>query len=357
MKIIAIMLTRIVAVRFLAILLGISVFVLSLDVITYSTEILALDPGNGWIMAQYLLDRSPGVVATFLPISVQLAMLLALTELSYRNEITALWAAGVSPARIMILLLPFAFIVGGINFLLNNDAIPEAAPQLRSWGIGDYGKEKLKIGDRDPIWMRSGTDIIRAGSASADSTSLKNVIIFRRDPDGLLREQILADDATLVDGRWSLHNVIVYYRGNQEPNRLTTLIYSGSMKPASAGGRSGDPEEMSVSDLAYFVANSGFGVRPVWVYQTWLHKRISLFFSALLMIGLCVPLVTRFRRGGGLGILFVVGVGLGFLFFVADGLSLTMGTLGFVTPWLAAWLPTVGFGALATAMAMRSERV
>ena len=66
---------------------------------------------------------------------------------------------------------------------------------------------------------------------------------------------------------------------------------------------------------------------------------MSLFFSGLLMMALCIPLATRFRRGGGLGALFAVGVGMGFLYFIVDGISLTMGELGFVTPWLAAWLP------------------
>jgi lipopolysaccharide export system permease protein len=357
MKIIAIMLTRIIAVRFIAVLLGISIFVLSLDVISYSTEILALKPGDSWIVAQYLVARAPGVIATFLPISMLLAMLLALTELSYRNEITALWSAGLSPFRVVVLLLPIAVVVGGINFFLNDRAIPLAAPQLRAWGVGDYGKEKLKIGERDPIWMRSGTDIIRAASASADSTQLKDVILFRRDADGILLEQVFAESATLVKGRWELDNAIVYYRDNQEPSKLATLIYSGPMKPASAGGRSGDPEEMSLADLSYFIENSGFGIRPVWVYTTWWHKRISLILSALLMISLCVPMMTRFRRGGGLGMLFVAGVGLGFLYFVVDGISLTMGELGFVTPWLAAWTPTAGFGALAAMMAFRAERV
>ena len=64
---------------------------------------------------------------------------------------------------------------------------------MREWGIGDYGEKKLKVGgERDPIWMRAGRDILRAGSANAQATELEDVIIFRRDDDGLLREQIMA---------------------------------------------------------------------------------------------------------------------------------------------------------------------
>jgi lipopolysaccharide export system permease protein len=129
------------------------------------------------------------------------------------------------------------------------------------------------------------------------------------------------------------------------------------MKPAAAGARSGDPEEMTLSDLSYFVSNSGFGIRPVWVYETWWHKRLTPFLTTIAMIALCIPLASHFRRGGGIGVLFAVGVALGFLFFVIDGIALSIGELGFVSPWLAAWMPTLVFGALAFALSLRAERV
>ncbi|MGH6630507.1 MAG: LptF/LptG family permease, partial [Burkholderiales bacterium] len=277
MKIVTWMLMRMIAVHFVAILAGISIFVLSLEAITNSPEILALRPGDSGIVLEYILYRAPGTLATFLPVSLLLAVLLTLTELSYRNEVAAFWAAGLSPFRIVLLLLPLALLAGGLHFLLVDLGVPAADPTLRLWGIGDYGKEKLKVGEDDPLWLRSGSDITRASSANPQSTVLKDVIVFRRDPDGLLREQIFADEATLAEGRWLFRNVVVYYRGNQPPNRMDTLVYSGAMRPAAAGARSGDPESMSIVDLGYFIENQGFGIRPVWVYQTWWHKRISLF--------------------------------------------------------------------------------
>ena len=357
MKIIGWMLTRMILTRFFGVLLGISIFVLTLEVVSYSKEILALDKGSSSIMLKYILLRAPATLSTFLPMSMLLALLLTLSELSYRNEISAIWAAGGSPLRIVVMLLPVAFVTGGLNFLLSDQAVPAAAPQLKEWGIADYGEKKLKLGENDPIWMRSGPDILRAGSSNADSTALKDVIIFRRDANGILREQIVAKEADLQDDRWNLKSVIVYYRENLAPNHLENLVYSGAMKPAAAGARSGDPEEMTFSDLNYFIANSGFGIRPVWVYETWWQKRLSMFFATLVMIALCVPLATRFRRGGGIGMLFGVGVGLGFLFFMVDGIALTMGELGLVKPWMAAWLPVLSFGAIAAALGLRMERV
>ena len=219
MKTIGWMLTRMIVTRFLVILIGISIFVLTLEVISYAKEILALDNGSSSIIFKYILMRAPATLATFLPISVLLALLLTLTELSYRNEISAIWASGVSPLRLIIMLLPLAFVTGGINFLLNDQAVPAAAPHLREWGIADYGEKKLKIGERDPIWMRAGSDILRAASANAQATELEDVIIFRRDANGLLREQIFAKTAELAD-RWNVERHHLLPRKSEPVNRL-----------------------------------------------------------------------------------------------------------------------------------------
>lgn len=356
MKILGWMFTRMILIRFIFILFGISIFVITLDIVTYSKEVLAIGNGDSSAVFSYFLMRLPGTLSTFLPISVLLALLLVLMELSYRNEMPAIWSAGLSPFRIVLMLLPFALLAGGLHFLLNDQAVPRVAPTLREWGIGDYGEKKLKVGgERDPIWMRAGRDILRAGSANARATELEDVIIFRRDEAGLLREQIMAKRAVLNKDRWQLSNVLVYYRDNLPPNRLDQMIYSGLFRPAAAGARSGDPEEMSMSDLGYFIENSGFGIRPTWVYQTWWHKRLTLFVTALAMVALCIPLAVRFRRGGGIGVMFAVGIGLGFLFFIVDGISLTMGELGFVTPWFAAWAPVLGLAAVAGMVSFRTE--
>jgi lipopolysaccharide export system permease protein len=355
MTVLARMLTRMVFVRFFVVLLGISAFVLTLDIVTYSKEILDLGGFNA--VARYALYRAPGILSTFLPICVLLALLLTLTELSYRNETQALWAAGVSPFRIMAMLAPLGLVIGFAYFALNDRAIPRTAPQLREWGIGDYGEKQLKLGEKDPIWMRAGADILRAASSNREATELEDVTIFRRDANGLLREQIMASTARLDQGRWKLHNVIVYYRDNLPASRLNDLIYSGEMRPAVAGARSGDPEEMTLADLGYFVENAGFGIRPTWVYQTSWHKRLSLPLTALVMIVLCIPFAVRFRRGGGIGYLFAMGVGFGFVFFIADGIATTMGEMGFVSPWLAAWGPLAVFALVALAGAFRTEAV
>jgi lipopolysaccharide export system permease protein len=354
---IALMVGRMIVMRFVPILLGLMLFVLTLEVVAYAKEILALEDGGLAIIAKYIAARAPATIATFLPISLLLAMLLTITELSYRNELTAIWAAGLSPLRLIMLLAPLALLIGLFHFIVVDRLVPAAAPILRGWAIADYSEKQLRIGEKDPLWLRSGFDIMRAAAANRDATRLSDVVVFRRDETGILLEQIYAESASFGPEGWRLQNAIAYGRDSAPPRRATQMIYNGSMRAAQAGSRSGDPEEMNLGDLSFFIANDGFSIRPAHVYQTWWHKRVSLVFVSLVMVALIIPLSTRFRRGGGLGKLFALGVGLGFAFFILDGLATSVGELGIVFPWLAAWLPVLVFGAVALYLLGRTERV
>jgi lipopolysaccharide export system permease protein len=305
----------------------------------------------------YFVLKLPVTMTRFIPISSLLAILLTFTELSYRNELSAIWNAGVSHLQLIIALLPLGLFLGGVNFLINDQAIPRVTPTLHEWGIGDYGKKRLNLSKNDPLWMRAGNDIVRAAKSNAHATSLTDVTIFRRDANGLLREQIHAARADLVRGRWELNRAIVYYRSNLPAHRVDRLIYSSDMRPAAAGARTGDPEEMSSADLSYFIDNAGFGIRPAYVYETWWNKRLVMFLSTFMLIAITVPLASTFRRGGGIGIFFAIGVGIGFLFFILDGITLTLGEIGVIPAWMAAWVPMFIFTALAMTLVFRAEEL
>ena len=84
---------------------------------------------------------------------------------------------------------------------------------------------------------------------------------------------------------------------------------------------------------------------------------MSLLFTPWLMIALCIPLAVQFKRGGAAGRLFMVGLAMGFTFSIFEGISLTMGEVGFVPPWFGAWAPFIVYAAIAGAMTFKAETV
>ena len=357
MRIIGWLLTRMLLLRFFIILFGITIFVLSLDLIANTDDILKLHNGDLSAIAVYASLRAPGLASQFVIISALIAALLMLTDISRHSELVAIWSSGVSQFRIIAALMPVATLIGIGHFLLIDRAVPAVTPLLHEWGIGDFSEKALNIGPNDPIWMRAGNDILRAKKTNAAATELEDIIIFRRDSEGLITEQVFARKATLINGRWVLTDVATYFRANEDPVRLSRLIYSEPLRPATEGTRSGDPAEMSLATLSYFITNAGFGIRPAHVYRTWRHKRIATLLSTILMIVIAVPLSIRFRRGGGLGLFFVTGIAMGFGFFLFEGISLTMGELGIMPPWFAAWTPILVFLSAAGAIAFKQENL
>src|SRR5207247_8964361 len=87
--------------------------------------------------------RTPDTLSTFLPISVLIALLLALSELSYRNEMPAIWSAGISPFRIVLMLLPFPIMTGRSPFLVDVHAVRADSPSLCQCGNCDFDQNEV----------------------------------------------------------------------------------------------------------------------------------------------------------------------------------------------------------------------
>ena len=129
----------------------------------------------------------------------------------------------MSPYRLVLMLMPVGLTLGVLHRRSSSAAGDAGVGRL---GIGDYSKKKLAVGEGDPIWLRSGNDILRAGKANASASRLDNVIIFRRNAIGMLEEQIMSR-AALKDHRWMLEDVVIYTAEAARPARVKWLVYSG----------------------------------------------------------------------------------------------------------------------------------
>src|SRR5690606_27783594 len=100
MRIITWMLTKMLVLRFLVILFGITSFVIMLDLIAYADDVLKVHDNDFWSLGHYVVLRAPSVAAQFVSISTLLAALLMLTDASRHSELVAIWSSGVSHFRI-----------------------------------------------------------------------------------------------------------------------------------------------------------------------------------------------------------------------------------------------------------------
>ena len=346
--------TRLFAVRFALLLAGLTALVVLLDLMAHGGAVVAGE-GAGALW-RYAGLRLPLIVSRLLPFTVLIAALLTLVGMARHRELIVLIGAGVSQFGLMLAFVPILAAIAGLHFWLDDRVAPTAIAELRAWQATGYGAGEAKPGGA-ATWLRQGNDVIRLKGGQANGGErLAGVTIFRRDAEGILAERIDAASAALEDGGWVLYGVARFDVASNTVAAQARLVWDGDLRPALAASLAAHPRELSFAQVRALAGSAGYGNRPLYLYQTWLNRKLVAPLASLLMILFAVPLSQRFERRGGAAATIAAGVAIGFCFFVFDGFTLAVGEAGLLPPWIAAWAPTLAFAAIGGAMAFHAER-
>lgn len=347
-------LARLFFTRFVIMLAGLVAMALLIDFAAHADEVIASEGGDWLALVRYATLRLPQILSQVIALTTLLAVLLTLATLERHAEMVALWSTGMSQFRLIIALAPAAMLIAAIHFVIDDQAVPTSLHELRTWGVGEYGRG-LGGEDTAAAWVRQGNSIVRIGNVLDRDRRLSNVTIFRRDDDGNLVERIEAPTAEYDGEIWTLRNVT---RLNVADNKVTYEVrmqWDGRFLPSLLATLAAHPRELSFVEVKRFVDAPEFGNRPLYLYEAWLHEKIVRPLASILMLLLAVPLAQRFKRQGSIAPMLTVGVAIGFLYFMADGITLAAGEAGLIPPMVAAWAPTLIFACISGTIALHFE--
>ncbi len=350
-------LTRLYFSRFLLLLLGLSTFVLSIDLMNNADAAIDSKDGDFRAALDYAILRMPEILSDFIKIASLLAGLMTLTYLIRHSELTAIWNTGISQFGMLRRLLPIALVMGGLQFIVDNQLIPESVAQLRDWKIGEYGENRDRHSKtaRSALWLRIGLDVVRVPPQALDQKVLRDVTIFRRDSAGRLLEMLEAEEAYLSEGQWRLRDVTSHPVDGGEPTTAATAQWPFPVQFERLQELTVHPRELSFINLRQLLQDGAQGWWPPRLYETWLQIKIAVCFAPFLMIFLIIGLAQRFQRSGHIELLFIGGMALGFAYFIFNGISLAMGEVGALPPIAAAWAPNALFAAIAGSLTFWHE--
>ncbi len=140
--------------------------------------------GLPWtVVVEFLVLSLPHTVALSLPISVLAAVLYVFSDLTTSNEITALSAGGVRPARIMVPMLAMGLCLTAFMLYFNDRVLPEANHRLKNLMV-DIGRKSPTLDLREQvvneIKTESGMDtyFLTARRIDPVTNELEEVTIF-----------------------------------------------------------------------------------------------------------------------------------------------------------------------------------
>ena len=333
-------LNRMFLLRFAIIFITVSGFAIVLDLLDVGTRILRRTDGTVLSLVWYAALRLPSLVTDLVPLLVLLASLVTMFDLIRHRELVILWGAGISRGRLMLRLLPAALLLCGFKLVIDDVAIPRTMPSLRELGVAQLGR--VVGATEEYLWLRSGQDVIRLPADADTAGMFKDVLIFHRDAQGKLVEQIRAASAWAERDGWHLVDVLRQPATAQAATREPALVWPVAVDASKLELMSKLPRELGLVGLVDVLWHDGFGISSVEGHRTWFHARLAGAATVVLMAFLGIALTRRFSRRGIAFRLFAQGLGLGFFAMIVQGMMLAFGEVGLLTPELAAWaVPTV----------------
>lgn len=303
-------------------------------------------------IGRFYLLQLPSVLMLSIPVGLLLALLYTLTQMSRRNEIVSMLAAGRSLYRILLPLFAAAVIGTGVLALLNRSLAPQAG------ALRDVMKDEIKSGKRQSrgtvsnhlyrnreerrLWFLTVID--------REKNSAQRVEVIQQDESGTVKEKWYAVSASFEpgSGTWVLQearHVTVDGEGNMISSESAPRMEIRDWRetPWKIASSTMNPEFLGVGELSdYLRFNAEFPPARLAPFLTHWHYRWALPWICVVVVLIAGPLgVVNGRRGIMGGVAGAIALFAGLIF--SSSLFLALGKGDRIPAWLAAWGPVLIF--------------
>lgn len=269
---------------------------------------------------------------------------LTLARHSKANELLAMKASGISMYRVMVPIFVCACLLAVVATLNREWVVP------KFWQRFDRLQRTLS----DTVLMARGTIedtannmVVRVWEYDRQKGAMKTIDIWQHYDNHVLKSWIKAESGQWQGNEWHLSGVVKHdFAENNRPlgsKRLQTYILGTSLEPKDLEVVAIDPSALSFVELRQLCRDHPESS----ALQVNLHERVSYPLKGIVLLLLGVPFIVGFgglNRSRFMGILNCVIVCA--VFYTLGFVASHFGINGRLHPILAAWTPTIMFGAV-----------
>jgi len=284
-------------------------------------------------MARIYLFRIPTFLIPILPIAMLIGGAYGIAHLSVANELTAMKASGVSLWRMLAPIYAMAVLVALLGAANREMLVPLLERQVAS----DQGAWTGKTDQFEEV-------TIHVPAEDAYVNMKYNVALRRaRFMSVTLRSttrQIMAREAAPVRGGWKMFDATVGGKTHHE------FFWESSLRRRDVEMELLDPQVCRIKMLRRKILKEDAGPRRR-AYLLYYHERLAYPFTGIALVMLGMPFVIgnpRVQRSRMLGV--GVCVMICMVFYAIQFVTNDLGRTGHLPSAIAAWLPSLIFGAL-----------
>lgn len=311
-----------------------------------------IDAGTPFpLIVKFYLYLIPSVLIFIAPISLLLAILYGLSQLTRNNELTAMRASGVSLYRLMTPIIAVGFLASIAVSVVNETLAPWSA----YWTDQFIQSEKHEddrpfhisedLPFRDPntrrVWM--------IGEFDRQTFDMRRIEVIQQREDGSDEKRIQARAARWLDGQWWFVEATLQPLDESGfpsgPSHMEALrkMEEFTETPRDFINVLKDPEFLSSRELLAFIqAHEHVSRDTLAIHEVNLHYRLAMPWTCLVVTLIGLPIGSHTgRKGAFRGI--AIALGMFFSFYVLINFGMALGKNQTLPPGIAVWLPNVVF--------------
>jgi len=321
----------------------------------------------------------PGFLVLAFPMSVLLSSLLTYGKLSSNSEILALKSLGINNSRIVLPSLLLAIFMTFLTFIFNDSLVPISNRLAADITQNSLGKSlRAQKGKYNISFSKFGSIIDNQTNKPIDSAShLTHIFYARRFLDNVMYDVtvvdlsrqgrkilITANNGKFIDklNSWEFKSGEMMV--TQDEGSVSTILFDTYKYPLDSGPKKlaaipSDANNMTISEAkkAQKMYELAGNIKESRKMKVRIYEKITLPISCMVfsLIGstLGIKQNTRSSKSQGFGLSIV----LIFLYYLTCFAFSSMGVIGIITPFLAAWIPVIIFLGFGTFLLRRSERI
>ena len=314
-------------------------------------------------LTQFYPYWSIWIINTFLPIAVFISVIYFTSRLTMQTEIVGVLSGRISFYRFTLPYVWVAIFLAISALVVGNIVLPWANIKKNKY---EY-VHMLSNSKKEEYYKRQriGSQISPKEYVFVDSydrtEKLGSSFVYQKFDSTELKKQIIASRFNWNDKDSTYALISVYTReiNKDHTEKLTYEPNTNIKLPASPDEIL--PEEyvaetMNTFELNQFIQKQkAKGSANVNTYQNELNNRLSVPFSTIILTILALSLSSKKRRGG-IGINLAVGISLAFVYIFFSQTTSTFSEKGYVSPFVASWIPNIVFGLLTLFLYFRRAR-
>jgi lipopolysaccharide export system permease protein len=340
---------------------GLVVFVTLFVTVDFMSNFVRTDAPFQSIVSFYLLSL-PALIYQMMPVACLMGVVFTLGSLGKTNELVALFASGMSLARVSLPILSLVVLISSVSFFLNDRVVP-ILNQKKNYVY--YVEIQKKPGlystvKTDRIWYRSGDALYNIKTLSPDTATANGLTMYQFDSSWRLAQMITAQAVKLKGTTWDLSDgtVTIFPIESNVPMsqafKEKRITVSEDAKDLQSSGQTSDA--LSVKELARFIKRNKDSGLDTLRYEVDYHAKFSFAMAAFVMALIGIPFSVGKARSGSAAFGAGVTIGLAFAYWAFYSSGLTLGKHGAFPPVLAAWAPNVIMAGFAIFALVRMRR-